>query len=66
MSRKPTDKRAEAETEMVAATVALQEQGLDLLRAGMEALKGVMEGAARATEPPSEAEVEAGFDNMPV
>lgn len=66
MTRKSTEHQAEDESEMVAASVALQEQGLELLRAEMQALKGIMEGAAHASEPSSDAEIEAGFDNMPV
>ncbi|WP_103256018.1 hypothetical protein [Tabrizicola aquatica] len=70
MTKTPMDKLVETETELVATTVALQEQGLELLLAEMHALKGMMTGAAPratpATEAEIEAETEAGFDNMPI
>jgi hypothetical protein len=62
-SRKPTDLIQE-EAELVAVGIELQQQGLDLLLAEMRALSALMPG--ETTPLPDEAEVEAGFDNMPV
>ena len=66
MTDKKTDGILAAEAELIAAGSALQEQGLALLLAEMQALKGMMTAATPKQEPPSEAETEAGFDNMPV
>lgn len=60
--------------EAVEAAAAGQAMGLALLRAEMEALSQVMPGAAapedaaeaEARHAAEEAEIEAGFDNMPV
>lgn len=66
MTKTPMEKLVETETELVAATVALQEQGLEVLLAEMQALKGMMSGAVPRATPATDAETEAGFDNMPV
>lgn len=52
------------ETELLAAGIELQHQGLDLLLAEMRALAALMPG--EDSRLPTDAEVEAGFDNMPV
>lgn len=52
------------EAELLAAGAKLQSQGLELLLAEMRALAALMPGDVAS--PPSEAEVEAGFDNMPI
>jgi hypothetical protein len=52
------------ETELLAAGLKLHNQGLELLLAEMRALAALMPG--EAGDQPTEAEVEAGFDNMPV
>ena len=58
------------ETELVETGLALQAQGLDLLLAEMQALAGLMalttKPKSAGDEAASEAETEAGFDNMPV
>lgn len=58
------------EAELIETGVALQAQGLDLLLAEMQALAGMMalttKPKSAADEAASEAETEAGFDNMPV
>jgi hypothetical protein len=69
------DEIARVAGEMTAAAVAGQAAGLNLLFSEMQALMGLMPGAATEVPPPAadeaarraaEAEVEAGFDNMPV
>jgi hypothetical protein len=58
------------EAELVETGLALQAQGLDLLLAEMQALAGLMALTTKpkpaVDEAASEAETEAGFDNMPV
>jgi hypothetical protein len=58
------------EAELVESGLALQAQGLDLLLAEMQALAGLMalttKPKSAGHEAASEAETEAGFDNMPV
>lgn len=61
--RKPADLIRD-EAELIAAGVGFQQQGLDLLLAEMRALAVLMPG--EATHLPTDAEIEAGFDNMPV
>ena len=53
------------EAELLQAGIALQAQGLRLLLAEMEALAAMLPVTPPPT-PASEAETEAGFDNMPV
>jgi hypothetical protein len=60
---KPADLIRE-EADLLAAGLELQHQGLDLLLAEMRALAALMPGEADHT--PTDAEIEAGFDNMPV
>lgn len=52
------------EADLVAAGIKLQQQGLDLLLAEMRALAVLMPG--EDSRLPTDAEVEAGFDNMPI
>lgn len=61
--RKPADFIHE-EADLLAAGIELQHQGLDLLLAEMRALASLMPG--EDTRLPTDAEIEAGFDNMPV
>lgn len=60
---KPADLIRE-EAELLAAGIELQQQGLELLLAEMRALAAMIPG--EDSRLPTEAEVEAGFDNMPV
>jgi hypothetical protein len=52
------------EADLLAAGIELQQQGLGLLLAEMRALAALMPG--EDSRRPTDAEVEAGFDNMPV
>lgn len=52
------------EAELLAAGLELQHQGLELLLAEMRALAALMPG--EDSRLPTDAEVEAGFDNMPI
>ncbi|WP_137112452.1 hypothetical protein [Rhodobacter sp. SY28-1] len=52
------------EADLLAAGIELQQQGLDLLLAEMRALAALIPG--EDSRLPTDAEVEAGFDNMPV
>jgi hypothetical protein len=61
--RKPADLIRD-EADLIAAGFGLQQQGLDLLLAEMRALSALLPG--EASHLPTDAEVEAGFDNMPV
>lgn len=56
------------EADLIEAGMRLQEQGLGLLLAEMQALAGMIPGAAALHTGParSDAETEADFDNMPV
>ena len=49
---------------LLATGIELQRQGLDLLLAEMYALAALMPG--EDTRLPTDAEIEAGYDNMPV
>jgi hypothetical protein len=62
-ARKPADLIRD-EAELLAAGIELQQQGLELLLAEMRALAALMPGEDSSL--PTDAEVEAGFDNMPV
>ena len=62
-SRKPTD-LIRNEAELLAAGIKLQHQGLELLLAEMRALAALMPG--EDSRLPTDAEIEAGFDNMPI
>ncbi len=62
-ARKPADLIRE-EVDLVAAGIELQHQGLELLLAEMRALAALMPGEDSSL--PTDAEIEAGFDNMPV
>ena len=58
-----------AEDAAAAAAPGSEAPGLSLLRAELEVLSILMPGLVAALPghlPPTEAEVEAGFDNMPV
>lgn len=57
----PTPRR---ETGLLDAGIALQHQGLALLLAEMHGLAALMPG--EDSRLPTDAEVEAGFDNMPI
>lgn len=52
--------------EMTEAAVAGQAAGLRLLAAEMQALTQLMPGFPGADHGPTDAEIEADFDNMPV
>jgi hypothetical protein len=52
------------EADLLAAGMELQQQGLELLLAEMRALAALIPGENK--DLPTEAEVEASFDNMPV
>jgi hypothetical protein len=62
-ARKPADLIRE-EVDLLTAGIELQQQGLDLLLAEMRALAALLPG--EDSRLPTDAEVEAGFDNMPV
>ncbi|MFN3992395.1 MAG: hypothetical protein ACK4IU_05750 [Tabrizicola flagellatus] len=62
-ARKPADLIRD-EAEFVAAGIELQQQGLELLLAEMRALATLIPGKDK--HQPTDAEIEAGFDNMPV
>jgi hypothetical protein len=62
-ARTPADLIRE-ETELLQTGIELQQQGLDLLLAEMRALAALIPG--EDTSPPTDAEIEAGYDNMPV
>ena len=62
-ARKPAD-LIRTEADLLAAGIELQQQGLDLLLAEMRALAPLMPG--EDSRLPTDAEIEAGFDNMPV
>jgi hypothetical protein len=62
-ARKPAD-LIRNEAKLLAAGIELQHQGLELLLAEMRALAALMPG--EDSRLPTDAEVEAGFDNMPV
>ncbi|TAG20662.1 MAG: hypothetical protein EAZ40_09560 [Rhodobacterales bacterium] len=51
------------EADLVEAGLALQQEGLKLLLAEMQALSALIPHQA---DPASDAEVEAGFDNLPI
>ena len=66
-----TDKKTDMTTAFVEGSMAVAGAGLEILRAEMELLRGVLPGATAATEDEParlrhEAEVEEVFDNMPV
>lgn len=52
------------EADLLAAGMKLQHQGLELLLAEMRALAALMPGEDSSL--PTDAEIEAGFDNMPI
>ena len=52
------------ETDLIEMGIELQHQGLDLLLAEMRALAALMPG--EDSRLPTDAEVEASFDNMPI
>jgi hypothetical protein len=56
------------EAALIKAGLAVQQQGLDLLLGEMHALAAMLPGqnGIASAAPPSDAEVEEGFDNMPV
>jgi hypothetical protein len=62
-ARKPAD-LVRDEADLLEAGITLQNQGLELLLAEMRALAALMPG--EDTRLPTDAEVEAGFDNMPI
>lgn len=62
-ARKPADLIRD-EAELLAAGMELQQQGLELLLAEMRALAVLMPGEEGHL--PTDAEVEEGFDNVPV
>ncbi len=52
------------EAELITAGIKMQQQALDVLLVEMRALASLMPG--EDSRLPTDAEVEAGFDNMPV
>lgn len=56
------------EAALIEAGLTMQRQGLDLLFTEMRALAALMPGQSDPTRKPEDvdAEVEAGFDNMPI
>jgi hypothetical protein len=52
------------EAEALAAGITLQHQGLELLLSEMRALASLMPG--EDSRLPTDAEIEASFDNMPI
>ena len=54
------------EAALVQAGLQLQNEGVRLLLAEMRALSALIPGSHPAQPPESDAEIEAGFDNMPV
>lgn len=52
------------EADLLAAGFQMQHQGLDLLLAEMRALAALMPG--EDSRLPTDSEIEAGFDNMPI
>lgn len=62
-ARTPADLIRE-EADLLKTGIELQQQGLDLLLAEMRALAALMPGDD--THRQTDAEVEAGYDNMPV
>lgn len=66
MTGKKSEDLRQTEAELISAGIALQEQGLALLLAEIQALKGVITGSVPLAEPRTDAETEADFDNMPV
>lgn len=64
---KPTEPDLiQQEADLVEAGLSLQNEGLKLLLAEMQALATLIPAAVPASPPASDAEVEAGFDNMPI
>jgi len=57
-------RQVRGEADFLAAGFQLQNQGLELLLAEMRALAALMPG--EDSQLPTDAEVEAGFDNMPI
>jgi hypothetical protein len=66
MTEKPSPDPIHQEAELIESGLKLQSQGLDLLLAEMQALAGVISAVVLPTEPKSDSETEADFDNMPV
>jgi hypothetical protein len=73
MTRKEPTDLVGKEAELIESGLAFQSQGLELLLAEMHALASLMTGSPASGVAPdtktaadSEAETEAGFDNMPV
>ena len=64
MTAKTTKDLIREETELLEAGIELQHQGLELLLAEMRALTTLIPGEDRHL--PTDTEIEAGFDNMPV
>jgi hypothetical protein len=62
-ARKPAD-LVRDEVDLLEAGIELQHQGLELLLAEMRALATLMPG--EDSRLPTDAEVEASFDNMPI
>lgn len=65
-AKSPIEQMAAFAGEMTEAAVAGQAAGLRLLMAEMQALAQVLPGAEGHHHSPTQAEVEADFDNMPV
>lgn len=65
-AKTPIEQMAALAGEMTEAAIAGQAVGLQILMAEMQALAQVMPGADLHHHTPTQAEVEADFDNMPV
>jgi hypothetical protein len=66
MSDVSSDDLLRKEAALLDSGLKLQSQCLDLLLAEMQALAQVIPAAAAVPGPKTDAETEAGFDNMPV
>jgi hypothetical protein len=64
MTRRKADGLVQTESDILAVGLDLQQQGLELLLAEMRALSALMPG--EDSRKPTDAEIEAGFDNMPI
>lgn len=64
MTARSTKTPLQDEVELLEAGIELQHQGLELLLAEMRALTALIPG--EDSRLPTDAEIEAGFDNMPI
>ena len=62
----PLDDLIRQEANLIEGALQMQSQGLEILLTEMHALAGMLPGMAFSAGTRTEAETEAGFDNMPV